>query len=72
MAAGAGALNVELGGSALYGEQLHQRIKLGVAITEGGQVADARAIRLACELLNNSVGLWLAALIVLAAFLEAM
>ncbi len=72
MAAGAGALNVELGGGAMYGEQLHQRITLGVAITDGGQVADACAIRSACKLLNNSVGLWLAALIILAAFLETV
>lgn len=72
MAAGAGALNVRLGGNAMYGDELHQRITLGVPITDGGQAADATAIRSACSLLNNSVALWLAALVILAAILETI
>lgn len=72
MAAGAGALNVQLGGNAMYGDQLHQRITLGVPTAEGGQVANAKVIRSACELLNRSVWLWLAALVALAALMEVM
>jgi len=55
MAAGAGALNVYLGGG------------LGILPEQGGQRANAHSIEAACELVNRSLLLWLAALIMLAA-----
>jgi len=67
MAAGAGALNVFLGGAAVYDEKVHQRIGLGVAVADGGQLADAESIETACQLVNRSLLLWVAGLIMLAA-----
>ncbi|WP_213879879.1 adenosylcobinamide-phosphate synthase CbiB [Pseudomonas sp. dw_358] len=54
MAAGAGALNVQLGGPAVYHGQLHERPALG----EGRQ-ADAMSIDSGWQLVQRGVWLWL-------------
>ena len=54
MAAGAGALGVELGGPAVYHGELHERAVLGQ-----GAVADARAIERGWRLVQRGVWLWL-------------
>ena len=58
MAAGAGALGVELGGAAVYHGELHQRPALGE-----GAPADAESIAGALGLLRSGVALWLAAIL---------
>ena len=65
MAAGAGALGVELGGAAIYHGELHQRPPLGE-----GAPADAESIAAALALLRRGVALWLA-LILLGGWLHA-
>ena len=55
MAAGAGAIGVELGGSAKYHGQNQQRPTLGA-----GSAPMAASINDACDLVNNSLVLWLA------------
>ncbi|WP_028694799.1 adenosylcobinamide-phosphate synthase CbiB [Pseudomonas cremoricolorata] len=54
MAAGAGALGVELGGPAVYHGELHERARLGE-----GPVADAQAIERGWNLVQRGVWLWL-------------
>lgn len=54
MAAGAGALGVELGGAAVYHGELHQRPQLGE-----GPPADADAIERGWQLVCKGVWLWL-------------
>ncbi|MNF35034.1 cobalamin biosynthesis protein [compost metagenome] len=54
MAAGAGALGVELGGAAIYHGEVHQRPTLGE-----GAPADAESIAGALSLLRRGVLLWL-------------
>ena len=54
MAAGAGALQVELGGAAIYHGELHQRPPLGA-----GQPAGVASIEAALQLLWRGVWLWL-------------
>ncbi|MDH0748257.1 adenosylcobinamide-phosphate synthase CbiB [Pseudomonas sp. GD03842] len=54
MAAGAGALGVELGGAAIYHGELHQRPTLGE-----GAAADADAIDRGWSLVQRGVWLWL-------------
>ncbi len=54
MAAGAGALGVELGGPAVYHGELHQRPVLGA-----GPAADANAIERGWRLVQRGVWLWL-------------
>lgn len=54
MAAGAGALGVELGGPAVYHGELHERATLGE-----GPVADATAIERGWGLVQRGVWLWL-------------
>lgn len=61
MAAGAGSLNVLLGGSAVYHGTVEQRPTLGA-----GQPARAVHVTAALQLVQRSVILWLAVLIVLA------
>jgi adenosylcobinamide-phosphate synthase len=63
MAAGAGALGVELGGAATYHGELHQRPTLGE-----GAVADADAIERGWQLVQRGVWLWLLILCVGAEF----
>lgn len=54
MAAGAGALGVELGGAAIYHGELHQRPQLGE-----GAPADADSIDRGWQLVQRGVWLWL-------------
>lgn len=54
MAAGAGALGVELGGAAIYHGELHQRPQLGEGIP-----ADATSIDRGWQLVQRGVWLWL-------------
>ncbi|MGV8917447.1 MAG: adenosylcobinamide-phosphate synthase CbiB [Pseudomonas sp.] len=54
MAAGAGALGVELGGAAIYHGELHQRAQLGE-----GLPADAGSIDRGWQLVQRGVWLWL-------------
>jgi hypothetical protein len=54
MAAGAGALGVELGGAAIYHGELHQRPQLGEGVP-----ADADAIDRGWQLVQRGVWLWL-------------
>lgn len=61
MASGAGSLNVLIGGPAVYHGVLEPRPTLGA-----GQVANARHVIAALNLVERTVTLWLAALIVLA------
>jgi adenosylcobinamide-phosphate synthase len=61
MASGAGSLNVLLGGAAVYHGALEQRPTLGA-----GQPANAGHIAAALQLVDRTVTLWLAVLIVLA------
>lgn len=61
MAAGAGALNVSLGGPAPYAEGLRERPILG-----RGPLANAQSIRASIDLVRRGVWLWLAALVFLA------
>ncbi len=61
MASGAGSLNVLLGGAAVYHGTLEQRPTLGA-----GQPANAGHVTAALQLVERTVMLWLAVLIVLA------
>ena len=54
MAAGAGALGVELGGAAIYHGELHQRPQLG-----RGRVASPESIERGLQLVQRGVWLWL-------------
>lgn len=63
MAAGAGALGVELGGAAVYHGELHERPQLGE-----GPPADADAIERGWQLVCKGVWLWLLLLCVGAQF----
>jgi len=63
MAAGAGALNVELGGPAIYHGELHERPQLGE-----GSPADADSIDRGWQLVQRGVWLWLLILCVGAEF----
>lgn len=67
MAAGAGALGVELGGAAWYHGELEQRPLLGA-----GSPPDANTLRQAVHLLRSGMLLWLAAVSALAILLEAV
>lgn len=58
MSAGAGALNVKLGGAAVYHGQLKQRPSLGL-----GQTAQPAHILAAITLVNRSLILWCAAIL---------
>ncbi|MDI3323985.1 adenosylcobinamide-phosphate synthase CbiB [Pontibacterium granulatum] len=57
MAAGAGAINVSLGGAAIYHGQLQQRPPLGPPPGQGDQPS-AKGIRAACGLVNRALLLW--------------
>ena len=56
MAAGAGAINVSLGGAAIYHGELQQRPQLG---PQNGQGATAESIEQACNLVNRVLMLWI-------------
>lgn len=66
MAAGAGALDVTLGGAAPYEGEWHQRPVLGC-----GPPPDAHAIRRALHLLYRAVGLWLLAAFLIGSLVNA-
>ncbi len=59
MAAGAGALKIELGGAATYHGKIHQRPTLGC-----GEAPDTEAIERAITLVRNSLLLWVAVILV--------
>src|SRR5690606_17876304 len=62
MAAGAGALNVQLGGAAIYHGELHERPLLGA-----GRPATADDIGRALRLVRQGVCLWLVVALVIGA-----
>ena len=66
MAAGAGALNVSLGGAAQYHNQLQQRPDLGPN-DDHAQQASSQSIVAACKLVNKALALWVFVLLVMAA-----
>lgn len=66
MAAGAGALNVRLGGPAVYHGERHQRPVLG-----SGPVAEAKDIERAVRLVRRGVLLWLLVLLAIWGLLHA-
>ncbi|WP_292954659.1 adenosylcobinamide-phosphate synthase CbiB [Neptuniibacter sp. UBA847] len=57
MASGAGAINVSLGGAAIYHGELQQRPALG---PEEGEAPSAKSIEDACELVNHVLVFWIA------------
>lgn len=59
MASGAGAINVSLGGAAIYHGELQQRPSLG---PEEGGAPSAKSIEDACELVNHVLVFWIAAI----------
>ncbi|WNW11424.1 adenosylcobinamide-phosphate synthase CbiB [Pseudomonas sp. DTU_2021_1001937_2_SI_NGA_ILE_001] len=63
MAAGAGSLQVQLGGAAIYHGELHERPALGE-----GRPADAQAIEAGWQLVQRGVWLWLLVLCLGGAF----
>ncbi len=65
MAAGAGALQVQLGGAAPYHGQQQSRPSLGE-----GEPAQAATIMQACQLVERSLGLWVAALVILLVLMQ--
>ncbi|KZC28303.1 MULTISPECIES: adenosylcobinamide-phosphate synthase CbiB [unclassified Rhodanobacter] len=67
MAAGAGALGVQLGGTAPYHGVWEPRPALGEGVP-----ADAEAIGRALRLVRQGVGLWLLVLVVAAAWIEGL
>jgi len=68
MAAGAGAINVSLGGAAIYHGKLQQRPQLGPA---SGSSASAASIERACTLVNRVLLLW-CVLLCIAVFIYPM
>ncbi len=67
MAAGAGALNVQLGGPSPYSTGIKQRPLLG-----GNQTADATSIEAAIQLVRQGACLWLGVILVLTLLLAAL
>ncbi len=63
MAAGAGAINVALGGAAIYHGQLQERPPLG---PRSGDAPSAQSIENACRLVNRGLLLWSGVLAVIA------
>ncbi|EPJ52435.1 MAG: cobalamin biosynthesis protein CobD [Osedax symbiont Rs2] len=63
MAAGAGAINVRLGGGSYYAGQWQERGLLGPL---SGQLPSAMAIDAACSLVDRVLGLWLLVLLLIA------
>ena len=59
MASGAGAINVSLGGAAIYDGELQERPALG---PEEGAAPSAKSIEDACELVNHVLVFWIAAI----------
>nr|WP_228051063.1 adenosylcobinamide-phosphate synthase CbiB [Pontibacterium sinense] len=68
MAAGAGAINVSLGGAAIYHGELQQRPPLGPN-RDSGETPSAQGIERACMLVNRALGLWVLVIVILAGVL---
>ena len=68
MAAGAGAINVSLGGAAIYHGELQQRPPLGPN-RDSGETPSAQGIERACTLVNRALGLWVLVIVILAGVL---
>ncbi len=64
MSAGAGAINVSLGGAAQYHNEIQQRQNLGPSENDGGDAPQAGSIAKACELLKKSIILWCLVIVV--------
>ncbi|MFT6028732.1 MAG: adenosylcobinamide-phosphate synthase [Oleiphilaceae bacterium] len=69
MATGAGALQVSLGGKAIYQGTTHLRPLLGLRLSQHTR-ANAKSIKAACMLVNKAVFLWTMALVSIIAFAE--
>jgi adenosylcobinamide-phosphate synthase len=69
MAAGAGALNVSLGGAAQYHNQLQHRPDLGPSCEDAPQVT-GQSIVGAYELVNKALALWIFVLMVMVIFTQ--
>ncbi|WP_067861690.1 adenosylcobinamide-phosphate synthase CbiB [Neptuniibacter marinus] len=69
MASGAGAINVSLGGAAIYHGELQQRPALG---PETGDKPSAESIKLACELVNRVLIFWVVLIYVVTAVLVSV
>lgn len=69
MASGAGALQVSLGGKAIYHGTTHLRPLLGLRLSKSTR-ASAKSIKAACKLINRSLFLWLIVLVSIALFSE--
>jgi adenosylcobinamide-phosphate synthase len=67
MAAGAGALNVQLGGPSPYAQGVKQRPYLG-----GASPASADTIQAAITLVRHGTWLWLAAIFVITGLIAAV
>ena len=64
MAAGAGALNVSVGGDETYHGKIQQRSILGPQLDDDTR-PDAEALRRACQLVNRSIAAWVIAIALL-------
>lgn len=64
MSAGAGAINVSLGGAAQYHNEIQQRQNLGPSVGDGGDIPQADSIAKACDLLKKSIVLWCLVIVV--------
>jgi adenosylcobinamide-phosphate synthase len=69
MAAGAGALQVSLGGKAIYQGTTHLRPLLGLRLSQHTR-ANAKSIKEACKLVNKAVLLWTLVLVSFIVFAE--
>jgi len=58
MSAGAGALNVSLGGAASYHNGLQQRPPLGPEVNDADGAPSAASVLAACKLVNRALWLW--------------
>lgn len=64
MAAGAGAINVSLGGAAIYHGELQQRPQLGPD-RDSGDTPSAQGIERACTLVNRALCIWVLCIVVM-------
>ncbi|MGB0733800.1 MAG: adenosylcobinamide-phosphate synthase CbiB [Pontibacterium sp.] len=65
MAAGAGAINVSLGGAAIYHGQIQERPPLGPMM---GDSPSAKSIQDACHLVNRALVLWTSVVLLISLF----
>ncbi|MEM1110496.1 MAG: adenosylcobinamide-phosphate synthase CbiB [Pseudomonadota bacterium] len=73
MAAGAGALNVSLGGDSRYNQKIERRPRLGPESSRDSQfTANASTIEAACRLVDRSLALWCVCLLGLTAVFTAL